>query len=235
MIVGSNERLYGWMDEGFNTFINSLSTNNFNNGEYRKKPYDMHAVGVVYTRPDLEPILSNPENLKEKNTGTLLYFKPSIGLALLREQILGPERFDFAFKTYIQRWAFKHPAPDDFFRTMENAAGESLQWFWRGWFVNNWRLDVGVRAVRYINNDPAKGAVITIDNLDKMAMPVILEIKTKSGKTTRVNYAAEIWERNSSWSFKFPSTEEIESVTYDPDNVLPDYNPDNNVWAKGAK
>jgi len=66
-------------------------------------------------------------------------------------------------------------------------------------------------------------------------MPVILEIKTKSGKTTRVNYAAEIWERNSSWSFKFPSTEEIESVTYDPDNVLPDYNPDNNVWATGAK
>jgi aminopeptidase N len=62
----------------------------------------------------------------------------------LREQILGPERFDFAFKTYVARWAFKHPTPDDFFRTMENASGESLQWFWRGWFVNNWRLDVAV-------------------------------------------------------------------------------------------
>lgn len=233
MIVGSNERLYGWMDEGFNTFINTLSTDNFNNGEFKNtKPKDMHKTGESFTIPTLEPILSNPENLKEKNNGTLLYSKPSAGLVLLREQILGPERFDFAFTTYINRWAFKHPTPDDFFRTMENAAGESLQWFWRGWFVNNWRLDVAVREVSYVDNDPSKGAVIVLDNLEKMAMPVILEVKTKSGKTDRIKLPAEIWERNVSWRFKYPSTEEIESVTYDPDNVLPDFNPSNNVWTK---
>jgi hypothetical protein len=233
MIVGSNERLYGWMDEGFNTFINTLSSADFNNGEYKNtRPMDMHRAGDFFTKPGLEPMMSQPANLKERNTGTLLYAKPSEGLVLLREQILGPERFDFAFKTYINRWAFKHPTPDDFFRTIENASGESLQWFWRGWFLNNWRLDVAVRDVKYVDNDPAKGALVTIDNLEKMAMPVILEIKTVSGKTDRVKLPVEIWERNSSWTFKYPSTEAIQSVTYDPDKVMPDFNPDNNVWTK---
>jgi len=231
MIVGSNERLYGWMDEGFNTFINTLSTADFNNGEYKStRPYDMHRAGAVFTDPTLEPVLTEPADLKEKNTGLLLYAKPSAGLVLLREQILGPERFDRAFRTYIERWAYKHPTPDDFFRTIENVSGESLQWFWRGWFVNNWRLDVAVSDVKYVDNDPSKGALITIDNMDKMAMPVILEVKTKSGKTDRITLPVEIWERFKTWTFKYPSTEAIESVTYDPDNVLPDYNPSNNVW-----
>jgi cytochrome c556 len=232
MIVGSNERLYGWMDEGFNTFINTLSTQNSLKGEFYRPLTAQRNLQSwkTFTRPELEPILSNPDNLKEANNGTLLYSKPSAGLVMLRENILGPERFDYAFKTYIQRWAYKHPTPDDFFHTMENAAGESLQWFWRGWFEHTWRLDVAVRDVKYVDNDPTKGAIITIDNLEKMAMPVVLEIKTVSGKTERVNFGAEIWERNVSWSFKYPSTEAIESVTYNPDSTLPDYNPSNNVW-----
>jgi hypothetical protein len=233
MIVGSNERLYGWMDEGFNTFINTLSTGNFNNGEYKStRPMDLHFIGARFTEPGLEPIMSPAANLKERNNGTLLYSKPSAGLVLLREQILGPERFDFAFRTYIDKWAFKHPTPDDFFRTIENASGESLQWFWRGWFINNWRLDVSVRDVKYVGDDPTKGAIITLDNLEKMAMPVTVEIKTVSGKTDRVKLPVEIWERNNSFSFIYPSTEEIQSVTYDPDKVMPDYNADNNVWTK---
>ncbi|GAB2983773.1 M1 family metallopeptidase [Mucilaginibacter puniceus] len=233
MIVGSNERLYGWMDEGFNTFINTLSTENFNNGEFKAaKAPDLQALSARYTPESMEPVLSYPDNLKEKNNGTLLYSKPAAGLVLLREQVLGPERFDRAFKTYIDRWAYKHPTPDDFFRTMENVAGESLQWFWRGWFANNWRLDVAVRDVKYIDNDATKGALITIDNLDKMAMPVTLEVKLSSGKTDRVKLPVEIWERNVSWTFKYPSTEQIETVTYDPDKNMPDYNPANNVWKK---
>ena len=233
MIVGSNERLYGWMDEGFNTFINSLSQPDFNYGEYKSKNKpDMHRIGAFYTAPGLEPILSYVDNYKEINNGTLSYSKPSAGLTLLREQVLGKERFDYAFQTYIKRWAFKHPTPDDFFRTIENVAGESLQWFWRGWFANNWRLDVAVRNVSQDSTDYSKGALITLDNLEKMAMPVILEIKTVSGKTSRINLPVEVWERNVSWKFKVPTTEQIESVTYDPDKVLPDYNPANNVWNK---
>jgi hypothetical protein len=232
MIVGSNERLYGWMDEGFNTFINTLTSADFNKGEYAPRKIDMQRTSNTITNPTLEPVLSNPENLKEANNGILLYFKPGMGLTMLREQILGPERFDFAFRTYVARWAFKHPTPDDFFRTMENAAGESLQWFWRGWFVNNWRLDVAVNDVKYINNDPSKGAYITLTNMEKMAMPTPLEIKFKSGKVERIKLPVEIWERNNSFVVKYASTEEIESVTYDPDKTMPDFNPDNNVWKK---
>ena len=232
MIVGSNERMYGWMDEGFNTFINTLSTYEFNNGEYRAAKPDLHALSARYTPVSMEPILSYVDNLKEKNNGTLLYSKPGAGLVLLREQVIGQERFDLAFKTYIDRWAYKHPTPDDFFRTIENVAGENLQWFWRGWFQNNWRLDVAVRDVKNIDNDVAKGVLITIDNLDKLAMPVVLEVKTKSGKTDRIKLPVEIWERNATWTFKYPSTEQIESVTYDPDHNMPDYNAANDVWKK---
>jgi hypothetical protein len=230
MIVGSNERLFGWMDEGFNTFINSISSVDFNNGEYKSKPTDLHQNAEYFTSPKNEPIMSSPDNMKEKNIGLLCYFKPSSGLTVLREQVLGQERFDLAFRTYVERWAFKHPAPDDFFRTMENVAGEDLSWFWRGWFVNNWRLDQGVNSVKYVKNDPAKGAVITIENFEKMAMPVVLDVKTKSGKVTRVKLPVEIWQRNTDWSFNVNTTEEIQSVIMDPDHVFPDVNESNNTW-----
>jgi hypothetical protein len=234
MIVGSNERLYGWMDEGFNTFINDLSTDAFNKGEYRPRgKTNMHDAGRFFTNSTLEPILSNgPDNLKERNNGTLLYSKPAVGLQLLREQILGEKRFDYAFQTYIRNWAFKHPTPDDFFRTMENAAGESLQWFWRGWFVHNWKHDVAVKEVKYRDsNDFTKGCLITIENLEKLVMPVELEVKMKNGKSVRVKLPVDIWMRNLSWTFPFASEAEIESVTYDPDKVFPDSNESNNTWS----
>ena len=231
MIVGSNERLFAWMDEGFNTFINSLSGVDFNNGEYQEDKENMHMMSTYLTNQEMEPIFTAPDGLKEANLGILAYSKPSAGLVMLREQLLGKERFDFAFKTYINRWAFKHPTPDDFFRTMENAAGDDLNWFWRGWFINNWQLDQAISKVNYVKNDPAKGAIITIDNLEKMAMPVNLEIKTKSGKSSIIKLPVEIWERNNSWTFNSYTTEEIETITIDPDNSFPDINATNNVWS----
>nr|WP_315174565.1 M1 family metallopeptidase [uncultured Flavobacterium sp.] len=231
MIVGSNERLFAWMDEGFNTFINSLSSVDFNNGEYKAKPSDLHEQADYFTNPENETIMSSPDNMKEANIGLLCYAKPSSGLVMLREQVLGPERFDLALRTYIERWAYKHPQPDDFFRTIENVAGEDLSWFWRGWFQYNWRLDQGINSIKYVKNDPKLGAVISIQNFDKMAMPIILDVKTKSGKTTRVKLPVEIWQRNIDWSFKHNSTEEIESITIDPDHVFPDYNESNNTWS----
>ena len=230
MIVGSNERLFGWMDEGLNTFINSLSSVDFNNGEYKGEFSDMHQKAEEYTNPNLETIMSSPDNMKEVNIGTLCYYKPSAGLVILREQILGAQRFDLAFRTYVKRWAFKHPTPDDFFRTIENVAGEDLSWFWRGWFVNNWRLDQGINSIKYVKNDPKLGIVITIENFEKMAMPVILDVKTKSGKITRVKLPVEIWQRNTDWSFKHNSNEEIESIIIDPDHMFPDRNETNNSW-----
>jgi hypothetical protein len=233
MIVGSNERMFAWMDEGFNTFINSLSSLDFNNGEYKDRPVDMHKRAEVYTSPNLETIMSSPDNMKEANIGLLAYSKPSSGLVILREQVLGPERFDLALKTYVERWAYKHPQPDDFFRTIENVAGEDLSWFWRGWFQYNWRLDQGINSIKYVKNDPKLGAVISIENFEKMAMPVSLDVKTKSGKITRVKLPVEVWQKNKAWSFKHNSTEEIESITLDPDHVLPDSNEGNNTWTAG--
>lgn len=234
MIVGSNERYFAWMDEGFNTFINSLSALDFNNGEYKPKSTDLHEEAEDYTNPKNEPILSSPDNMKEANIGLLCYSKPSAGLVILREQVLGPERFDLALRTYVERWAYKHPTPDDFFRTIENVAGEDLGWFWRGWFQYNWRLDQGVNSIKYVKNDPKRGVVISIENFEKMAMPVVLDIKTKSGKVTRVKLPVEVWQRNVDWSFKHDSTEEIESVTIDPDHVFPDNNEANNVWSSAT-
>ena len=234
MIVGSNERLFAWMDEGFNTFINTLSSVDFNNGEYKSKVPDLHKESERYTNPNLEAVMSSPDIMKERNIGTLGYSKPGLGLVILREQILGPERFDLAFRTYVERWAYKHPAPDDFFRTMENVAGEDLSWFWRGWFVHNWRLDQGINSVKYVDNNPNLGALITIENFEKMVMPVILDIKTKSGKISRIKLPVEIWQKNVDWSFKYNSTEEIESIIIDPDHVFPDCNESNNIW-KSAK
>ncbi|MFV8376104.1 M1 family metallopeptidase [Flavobacterium sp. LB1P71] len=230
MVVGSNERLFAWMDEGFNTFINSLSSVDFNNGEYKEKVTDLHDRAETFTNPNLETIMSSPDNMKEANIGLLCYFKPSSGLVILREQVLGPERFDLAFRTYVERWAFKHPTPDDFFRTIENVAGEDLSWFWRGWFQYNWRLDQGINSIKYIKNDPKQGVIISIENFEKMAMPVVLDIKTKSGNVTRVKLPVEVWQKNIEWSFKHNSTEEIESITIDPDHVFPDSNESNNSW-----
>jgi hypothetical protein len=230
MIVGSNERLFAWMDEGFNTFINSLSDVDFNNGEFKGKTADMHILQLKYTDPKLETIMSSPDNMKEANIGTLCYSKPSAGLVILREQVLGAARFDLAFRTYIERWAFKHPAPDDFFRTIENVAGEDLSWFWRGWFVNNWRLDQGINSVKYVDNNPKSGILITIENFEKMVMPVVLDITTKSGKVSRLKLPVEIWQKNKDWTFKYNSTEEIQSVVVDPDHVFPDCNEGNNSW-----
>ncbi|WP_432221614.1 M1 family metallopeptidase [Flavobacterium sp. TMP13] len=234
MIVGSNERLFGWMDEGFNTFINSISSADFNNGEYKETPRDNHKMAEAFTGSTLETVFSSPDNMKEANIGMLLYYKPSTGLSILREQILGEERFDTAFREYIKRWAYKHPTPDDFFRTMENVAGEDLGWFWRGWFLNNWRLDQGITGIKYVKNDPSQGVIIDIENNDKMVMPFVLEVKTKSGKLSRIKLPIEVWQRNNEWSFKHESTEEIESITVDPDHAFPDYNDSNNVWKVGT-
>ncbi len=231
MIVGSNERLFAWMDEGFNTFINSLSALDFNNGEFKGRNMNLNRSAEMLTNPKLEPVITSPDVMKERNNGTLAYFKPGAGLTLLREQILGQERFDKAFRTYIERWAYKHPQPDDFFRTIENVSGENLNWFWRGWIMNNWRMDQAITAVKYIDGDAKNGATITVANLEKMPMPLVVEIKTKGGEVSRMKFPVEVWQRNIDWTFKTNSTEEIESITLDPDKVFPDVNAKNNVWS----
>lgn len=230
MTVSSNEREFGWMDEGFNSFINEIATESFNNGEYFKQVGDPNSQAVRFTDPRLEAIMNTPQSMDERNIGILLYYKPAYGLKLLRNEIIGAERFDYAFKKYISDWAYKHPTPEDFFRSMENGTGENLNWFWRGWFLNNWRLDQAINKVTYIKNDPKLGSVITIQNLEKLPMPVVVEATTVSGKKIRKKLPVEVWERNQSFDFKIDSKEPLISVQLDPDKVFPDHVPENNIW-----
>lgn len=233
MIVGSNERKYGWMDEGFNTFINDISSEEFNNGEYKPRTMNMHAVGKsVIGNPRFENIMLMPDGMTEANIGINLYYKPSWGLHILREQILGKNRFDFAFRQYIKEWAFKHPTPYDFFRTMENAAGEDLAWFWRSWFVNNWKMDQALGDVQAIKDKDGKlvGYNIRVDNLEAMPMPIVLSIKNKSGKVEMIRKPVDVWMKNTSWTIFYPTTEDVTEVVLDPDQVFPDSNADNNKW-----
>ncbi len=230
MIVGSNERKYGWMDEGFNTFINSLATEDFNKGEYKDQPTNMEQVVPFIFGAGSEPILLTPDAMKERNIGVALYFKPGLGLALLRKEILGPDRFDYAFKEYIKRWAYKHPTPWDFFRTMDNVAGEDLSWFWKAWFIENYKFDQAIASVTYDNNDATKGAVVNIVNMEQMALPVNISYETKSGVKGSLKLPVEVWNNTNSWKVKLPTTEELKSVTLDEAKILPDMNFKNNSW-----
>ena len=227
MIVGSNERKYAWMDEGFNTFMNDLSSKAFNNGEYYSPVNPRQYAPYMYGR---DAVLNIPEVIQPKNFGLAAYFKPGMGLTLLREMVLGEDRFDYAFKEYVKRWAFKHPTPFDFFETMEDAAGEDLGWFWKGWIVNDWKIDQSVSDVMYIDQLPKNGSIITINNLEQMPMPVVLEIRESNGKTGRVELPVEIWQKGSEWKFRYKSTSPIVSVVLDPDGKLPDVNGQNNSW-----
>lgn len=231
MIVGSNERKYPWMDEGFNTFINGVADKAFNNGEFlNTNNANRHKQAKYMFGDKSESIMTVPDVTAPFNLGNVAYGKPGMGLDLLRDVILGQKRFDESFRYYINNWAFKHPTPWDFFHAMENYSGENLDWFWRGWFMNNWKLDQAVTNVEYVKNDSSQGAIITIDNLEQMPMPVTLEVKEANGTVGRLQLPVEIWQHGSSWKVRYASTSKVESVTIDPDNVLPDVNDANNTW-----
>jgi len=229
MIVGSNERKYGWMDEGFNTFINVLSSREFNKGEYKGSDSKVNYFDYMFG-PTSEKIMLTPDAMKEANIGSALYFKPGYGLEILRDHVLGADRFDFAFKTYINRWAYKHPTPWDFFRTMDNASGEDLSWFWRGWFMENYRLDQSIRSVEYPDNNPASGAIVTVDNLLEMALPLKISYETVSGIKGTKDLPVEIWNNTSMFKVKLPVNEKLRSVVIDSERVFPDMNYLNNSW-----
>lgn len=231
MIVGSNERKYAWMDEGFNTFINSLAEDNFNNGEYKNnRPINRHFMGRFMMNDSSESISTVPEVTQPRNLGIVAYYKPAMGLSILREVILGEDRFDGALSYYTHAWAFKHPTPWDFFHAIENYSGESLDWFWRGWFLNNWKIDQSVDGVSYVENDSTKGSIITISNLEKLPMPVTVEVTEMDGKTGRISLPVEVWQHGPTWKFEYPSNSKITKVVIDPDNKLPDVNDKNNKW-----
>jgi hypothetical protein len=232
MIVGSNERKYAWMDEGFNTFINGLSTKNFNRGEYAGSSFFSGDMTKYVFSDQMDGLMNIPEVIQQDNLGVAAYLKPSIMLGALRDVVLDSARFDAAFREYIRRWAFKHPTPWDFFHTMENVSGEDLGWFWRGWVLNTWKLDQAVKDVKYIDDKVENGSMISIQNLEKMVMPVIVVVKEANGQQHKINLPVEVWQRGPIWTFAVQTTSEVKEVILDPDKKLPDFNRTNNSWKK---
>ena len=228
MIVGSNETRYAFMDEGFNTFIDIEESDLYAGGKYGPKRDAEYSEGGEPADTILK-VLDNP------NAGTLMmpadtlgavrhevsYFKGAYGLVLLRDHILGPARFDYAFRKYIRTWAYKHPSPSDFFRTMSSEAGEDLSWFWRGWYLNNWKYDVAV--------DKVEGSVVTISNHGQLVLPTPVEVLFTDGTKQRVTLPVETWLTKGTYTWTLENKTPIASVTADPDHKLPDDNRSNNT------
>ncbi len=170
MIINSDERQWSWMDEGLNTFIQSLAQAEFdNNWDLRRGP--AHTIVPYMSSPtdQIEPIMTNSDNIVQ--FGMNAYAKPAAGLNILRETIMGRELFDAAFKEYCERWAFKHPTPADFFRTMEDASGVDLDWFWRGWFYEIEPVDISLDSIAWLKvdleNNPQPREVVKTDRAEK--------------------------------------------------------------------
>ena len=152
MIINSDERQWSWMDEGLNTFVQYLTEELWDNKfPSRRGPAFAITDYMKLPKDQLEPIMTNSENIIQ--FGPNAYSKPATGLNILRETIMGRELFDYSFKEYARRWAFKHPEPADFFRTMEDASGEDLDWFWRGWFYSTEVCDISLDTVKYAKPD----------------------------------------------------------------------------------
>lgn len=148
MIINSDERQWTWMDEGLNSFVEYLSEELWDNKfPVSKGPAYKIVDYMKLPKDQLEPIMTNSENIIQ--FGPNAYSKPATGLNILRETILGRDLFDFGFREYARRWAFKHPQPADFFRTMEDATAEDLDWFWRGWFYNTDPVDISLDTVKW--------------------------------------------------------------------------------------
>ena len=159
MIVNSDERQWTWMDEGLNSFCQYLTEELFDNKYPSKRgPAYLIADYMKLPKDQLEPIMTNSENIIQ--FGNNAYGKPATGLNILRETIMGRKLFDYSFKTYAERWAFKHPTPADFFRTMEDASAEDLDWFWRGWFYGVQPCDISIDSVKSLKYDATLQATV---------------------------------------------------------------------------
>jgi len=206
MIINSDERQWSWMDEGLNTFCEYLTEELWDN----KFPVNR---GPAYTITDymklpkdqLEPIMSNSENII--GFGPNAYSKPATGMNILRETIMGRELFDYAFKEYARRWAFKHPEPADLFRTMEDASGEDLDWFWRGWFYGTDACDISLDTVKYFRPDfaatPVKDTVLSrkVQKPLVNAFEDVSKIRNKEDKNITFQTDADTSLRDFYWKY----------------------------------
>jgi hypothetical protein len=244
MIVGSNERRHAWMDEGMNTFIDVYASNEFHNGEYAPKRDPEYAEHGGNPADEIVPTLTDPKApaimlpadvIGETYRHAVSYFKPAFGLVLLREQILGRDRFDPAFRRYIAAWAYKHPTPSDFFRLISSEAGENLDWFWRAWFFENEPMDLAITSAKPLDTATGTGIHLDITALDPLILPTPVELDFKSGAKKRFTLPVESFYQGDTASLNIPTSEPVASVVLDPDHALPELDRTNDAAKVSAK
>lgn len=232
MMINTDERRHAWMDEGFNTFINGYSTEEWF-GPRKHQENDPSTFAAFMLAPDQMPIATRADILPGRLLGLLEYMKTGVGLTLLRETILGPERFDYAFRRYIKEWSFKSPQPADFFRCMEDAAGMDLAWFWRGWFYETGHLDQAVSGVSQPKGK--KGARIRFDNLGGLVMPLHFQVTFEDGSTSDYTFPVEVWFQSNRLIRELPGERRIAEVVIDKHRVFPEAKRRNNKWSAAER
>jgi aminopeptidase N len=233
MVVGSDERRYAWMDEGFNTFINTFSEEGYwKRDDSAVRQRERRLVVGIDQLPTAQPILTPANRYKTSdNLLSLAYVKPSIVLLALRSKVLGNQVFDSAFREYTRRWAFKHSQPADFFRTMEEVSGRDLAWFWRGFFYTSAALDQSVESVK---QDSSGATQVSLVNLGDAVMPVELELGFEDATTELVKLPVEIWYGGNRYVYLVPAGRSVVSARVNPDSTLPDAVTTNDAWRRPA-
>ena len=236
MIVGSNERLFAWMDEGFNTFINIYSIRSF----YPDSLWDRHrgrhaGLGEVSPPPVATSRRSSPIASIRSSSARWRTPNPPPDSISLRHHILDDTtRFDAAFREYIRRWAYRHPTPADFFRSMEDGLGEDLSWFWQGWFYTNDVVDLAIDSAATVRDQKgAPYAEVILSSRGALPMPVDLKLTFANDSTARVRLPIEVWFQGNRYVYirLWPRPISVK-VEIDPDMDLPDVRRGNNVWVK---
>jgi hypothetical protein len=226
MIVGSNERLYPWMDEGFNTFIDLAGAARYFAGTAYGDSIEVHPLHLYqdHAIPGQEqPLITRPVEVKDLFwTG---YQKPALMMQTLRYEVLGKERFDAAFRAYLRAWAYKHPTPADFFRLMRDASGMDLDWYWRDWVFTTARLDQAVDSIGRTRD----GEKVFLSNRGSMMLPLEMDLTFRDGSKERVRLPVEMWNQGSKFAYRLRSAREVSRVVIDPRRVLPDIDRANNT------
>ncbi|MBI4420051.1 MAG: hypothetical protein HY560_04430 [Gemmatimonadetes bacterium] len=230
MIVGSNERLYPWMDEGFNTFIDLEAAARY----FARTPYGdtiaahpLHLYAEHSMPGEEQPLITRPTEVRDLQW--VGYQKPALMLHLLRHEVVGRERFDRAFREYTRVWAFKHPTPADFFRMMRDVSGMELDWFWRGWVYTTARLD---QAIDSVGGRPGGGMNVFLSNRGTMVLPAELQLTYAEGTPETVKLPVEMWNLGSRFSYRVPAGKTISRAVLDPRRVFPDTDRANNAWPR---
>ena len=253
-VVGNNEFEHAWLDEGLNTFLQYYGEQDYaetycggawtQNEEctYPSRRGPPPNIVSYMQDPDQVPLMTESD-LIHKDFGNNGYAKPATGLVMLREHVLDTPQFDAAFQGYSQGWMFKHPQPADFFRSMDDGAGENLAWFWRGWFYTTHAndqavTDVSVQDATELLGDDSRGSSyvrIQVDNVGGLVMPLEMEVVFADGSRERLDYPVDVWRNNEkTFTAGFFTDKTVVEVIVDPDEGFADIDRGNNVWRRAV-